>query len=234
MKIVTKEIEPWIKPFSTINDGDLKIDRKLRNENPSKYFLHLTIPNEFDSYAILLHSFWINKNIPQEKICLSENDTKEYSEKEFDRINWKKFYENKGEKFDLNNAILNSVDWNIPFKQFNNELYPGEGLLDEEHINSIIEIVKELYGNQEIETFHTFLNTENWEKDRIHKGKITELKKLLTDKELNKTPNLIYSKDKKWVVNTDYDLAFTFIGGEKRLIQELVKWNEDEIFEIKY
>ena len=67
MKIVTKEIDPWIKSFATINGDDLKADRRLRKENSSKYFLHLTIPNEFKTYAILLHSFWINRNIPKEK-----------------------------------------------------------------------------------------------------------------------------------------------------------------------
>ena len=51
---------------------------------------------------------------------------------------------------------------------------------------------------------------------------------------LRLTPSLIYPKEKNWVVNTDYDLSFSFIGGTKELIGELVSNNQDEIYELKY
>ena len=49
---------------------------------------------------------------------------------------------------------------------------------------------------------------------------------------LRLTPSLIYPKEKNWVVNTDYDLAFTTIGGETRFITELAKRNRDGIVKI--
>ena len=78
------------------------------------------------------------------------------------------------------------------------------------------------------------MSTKDWEKDRIYKGKTSELNQLFDNEELRLTPSLIYPKDRKWVVNTVYDLSFSFIGGEGKLIEELVRRNENEIYELKY
>jgi len=234
MKIVQKEIEDWIKPFATIVGDTIEVDEKLKGENPFRYFLRLTIPDNFESYAIALHSFWINNNISKEEIRESNNDDEELPEEDFDRVKWKDFYATRGKEFELEKAYKSTSDFYNQFKQMNNELFPGEGLMDKEHLNSLIEIVQKTYGNQEIEIFYTFLSTKDWEKDRIYKGKISDLNQLLDNEELRLTPSLIYPKHKNWVVNTDYDLSFSFIGGESKLINELVNRNKDEIYELKY
>ena len=68
MKIAQKEIEDWIKPFATIVRDTIEVDEKLKEENLFRYFLRLTIPNSFERYAIVLHSFWINNKIPKNDI----------------------------------------------------------------------------------------------------------------------------------------------------------------------
>ncbi len=115
----------------------------------------------------------------------------------------------------------------------NNELFPGEGLLDEEHLNSLVETIYKIYGNQEIELFYTFLSTKNWEKDLMFSGRISDLPNLIKKENLRLTPSLIYPKERNWVVNTDYDLAFTTIGGEKEFIAEIVRKNKNEIYQIE-
>ncbi len=234
MKIVQKEIEDWIKPFATIVGDSIEVDEKLKEENPFRYFLRLTIPNIFESYAVVLHSFWRNKKISKEEIRESNNNDRELPEEDFDRIKWKEFFANKGKEFKFENAYKSTIDFYKQFNQMDNELFPGEGAMDEEHLNSLIEIIQKIYGNQEIEVFYILLSTKDWEKDRIYKGKISDLNQLFNNEELILTPSLIYPKDKNWVVNTDYDLPFSFIGGEKKLIDELVSRNEDEIYELKY
>ncbi len=119
-------------------------------------------------------------------------------------------------------------------KNLNNELLPGEGLIDKEHLEHLSEIVQELYGDQEIEVFYNLLSTTDWKEDKLFQGKISELITLSDNTELNLTPSLIYPKDKNWAVNTDYDLSFTTIGGEAKLIQRLIESNVNEIYEIKY
>ena len=234
MEPIEKDIEDWIKPFATIVGEQKEYDLELRKQNPAKFFLELTLPNNFESYAIALHSYWINYNIPKNEIREINNNDKDLPEEEFSRVNWKKFYKLKQVDFELNSAILNSVEWKTPFKQMNNELFPGEGLLDEEHLNSLVETIIEIYGNQEIELFYTFLSTNDWEKELMFSGKITDLPSLIKKENLRFTPSLIYPKDRNWAVNSDYDLAFTTIGGEKKFISELVRKNKNEIYQIEH
>ena len=234
MKEVNKKIENWIKPFATIIGEKIEVDDKLRESNPANYFLKLTLPNRFEKYALALHSYWINYNLPKDEIKEHENEDEELSEDAYSRLNWKEFYKLKRKQFVLNNAILSTIDLNREFTQMNNELYPGEGLLDKEHIESLAEEIRKLYGDEEIDVFYTFLSTSNLEQNKMFECKISELVSLLDNKELRLTPSLIYPKSKKWAINTDYDLPFTTIGGEKELIDNLIVRNQDEIYEIEY
>ncbi|TDT46458.1 hypothetical protein CLV90_0508 [Maribacter spongiicola] len=233
MKLIEKDIEDWIKPYATIVGGQKEYDLKLREQNPSKFFLQLTLPNNFQEYAIAFHSFWINNKIPNDKIVVRELSDEEFPEDNFSRVTWKDFHDRKYQEFDLNKAIMDSIKHTHSYdKQFNNELYPVEGLMDKEHLISLVEVVLELYGNQEIELFYTFLATKNWEKDLIYSGRINELPKIFEIDNLRLTPSLIYPKEKNWVVNTDLDLAFTTMGGETKFITELVNRNIHEIVKI--
>ncbi|TDS15004.1 hypothetical protein DFQ03_1637 [Maribacter caenipelagi] len=233
MELIEKDIEDWIEHFATIVGEQKEYDLKLREQNPSEFFLQLTLPNNYQEYAIALHSFWINNKIPKDKIVVRELSNEEFPEDDFSRVTWKDFHERKYRGYDLNKAIMDSINHTHSYdKQLNNELYPVEGLMDKEHLISLVEIVLELYGNQEIELFYTFLATKNWEKDLIYSGKISELPKLFEIDNLRLTPSLIYPKEKNWVVNTDYDLAFTTIGGERKFISELSERNHDGIVKI--
>jgi hypothetical protein len=231
---IDKHIDDWIRPFATIIGDRIDVDLKLKKENPIKYFVRLTLPNIFQSYAIALHSFWINYNIPKEKIKEISNDDDEIPEEEFSRISWSDFYNLKNNEFELNKAISDSIEFKRFDKQLNNELYPGQGLMDKEHIESLVKIVSEIYGNQDIEAFYIFLSTNKQEKDLLFKGKIIDLPSLLKNENLRLTPSLIYPKEKNWVINSDYDLAFSMIGGETRFINELVKQNKNEIYKVDY
>jgi hypothetical protein len=234
LELTEKDIEDWIKPYATIVGNKHDVDLKLREQNPSEFFLRLTLPNNFEEYAIALHSYWINNSIPKDKVVIRETSDIEFPEEDFSRVTWKDFHDRKNIEFDLNKAIMNSIKHSQPYnKQLNNELYPGEGLMDKEQIFSLVEVVNEIYGNQEIELFYTFLATKNWEKDLVYSGKISTLPKLFEKENLRLTPSLIYPKDKNWVVNTDYDLAFSTIGGETKLISELTKRNLNGIIKIE-
>ncbi len=234
MESVNKQIESWIKSYASIEGNSNKVQKDLRDSDPVKYFLRLSLPNNFEKYGIILHSYWINHKIANNEIREIENDYEDLPEEDLSRVNWKDFYKLKGLEFDLNRAIISSVNWNYQFKQMNNELLPGEGLIDKEHLEHLSEIVQELYGDQEIEVFYNLLSTTDWKEDKLFQGKISELITLSDNTELNLTPSLIYPKDKNWAVNTDYDLSFTTIGGEAKLIQRLIESNVNEIYEIKY
>lgn len=234
MKALKKNIEEWIRPFATIVGEGVNVDESLKKSNPMKYFLHLTIPNQFEKYAIAFHSFWINPKVPTNEIKESHNDDEEIDEDEYNRVTWKDYFLMKGKDFTLEQAFHNSEEFYKQFKQMNNELFPGEGLFDKEHILSIINTASDIYGNQDIEAFYVFLATHDLEENKLYECKLSELENLLTERNLRLTPSLIYSKDRKWIVNTDYDLPFSAIGGEGKFIDKLVRENNGEIYELKY
>ena len=94
-------------------------------------------------------------------------------------------------------------------------------------MESFIDVILSLYGDQEIYAFYVFLATPNHEKNRLYKGKISTLLNLLDNEDIPYSPSLIYPKEKNWVINTDYDLSFSTIGAETNLINKLVKRNKN-------
>lgn len=233
MKLINKKIEEWAEPHVAIYGSNRVNDKDLKFSNPAKYFLNLTQPNIFECYAVSLASYWIYETDNIQEIKTNINDSEEeFPEDDYNRISWKDFYKYKNVEFDFNKAIIDAVEWKRPFKQMNNELYCGEGLMDKEQLISFVNTVLSIYGDQEIEAFYVFMATDKYEEDELYIGKISELPKLLNN--TFRTPSLIYPKEKNWLINTDYDLPFSTIGGECKLINQLVENNKDEIYKIEY
>ena len=78
----------------------------------------------------------------------------------------------------------------------NNELYPGQGIIDEATLKILSNTILKKYGNEDIEIYYIFLTIANMEEDRMFKGKISELSDLLKTEETLNTPSLIYSIQK--------------------------------------
>lgn len=233
MKLISKKIDEWAEPYVTIYRSNQIEDEELKYLNPLKYFLNLTQPNIFECYAISLASYWIyeTNDIQEKKINVNQWEG-EFPEEDYKRISWRDFYKYKNIEFDFDKAIIDAVEWKRPFgKQMNNELYCGEGLMDKEHLISFVKSVISIYGDQEIEAFYVFMATDKYEEDELYSGKISELLHLLNT---SRPPSLIYPKEKNCLINTDYDLPFSTIGGECKLINQLVEINKEEIYKVEY
>ena len=238
MKIIEKEPEDWIKHFATIigtREG-VDIDENIIKTSGLKACIRWAIPPLYDSYAIIFHSFALNKKMADWYVKESKLSAGfVFNDEGYDRMSWKDFFKHKGKEFDLETTVSSYISQYgyEGFTSMTNELYPAEGGMDIEHLNSLIEIIFSFYGNQDIEAFYTCFSTWDYE-DKLYEGKILELGDLLKDENLRLSPSLIYAKDKSWVVNTDYDLPFSFMGGEQKIISALVTNNKDEIYEVKY
>lgn len=234
MNKINRHIADWIKPYATIVGEGIEVDQALKKTHTSKYFLQLTIPKGFEGYAICLHSYWINYTIDKENIKEMKNSDLDLPQEDYDSVNWESFYKLRNLDFDLEKAIFSSVNWDIPIKQLNNELYPEEGNIDEKHLESFSKVILELYGDQEIEFYIHFLSTNEMDDSELYEGKISELISFLKKRKFRLSPSLIYSKEKSWVINTDYDLAFSTIGGRKELINRLIDKHPKEIYKVDY
>ena len=160
------------------------------------------------------------------------NAEQEFPEDDYNAVKWIDFYKSKGINFELKEAIKNSVNWRFPFKQMNNELYPGQGIIDEATLKILSNTILKKYGNEDIEIYYIFLTIANMEEDRMFKGKISELSELLKIEETLNTPSLIYSTEEKWAINSDYDLQFSIIAGEESFINALIETCPDQIYSI--
>ena len=65
--IQTEELKDWISPYLTVTAKRLDVLKSLKQTNILKYFQELTLPNIFEKYAIILHSFWVY-NLPENEI----------------------------------------------------------------------------------------------------------------------------------------------------------------------
>lgn len=237
-RINKEELKDWIRPYLTINGKYPDVDEKLREINILKYFSEITLPPNFEKYAIILHSYWIFSLSENQIERMEFEETKfltmeqEFPEDEYIAVSWNDFYNLKNVNFELHNAVKDSVDWRLPFQQMNNELYPGEGIIDKEHLKLISETCLKHYGNQDIELYYIFLATNNWEEDKMFEAKISELMDIIENENTERTPSLIYSIDKKWAINTDIDLKFSIIGGEENFLTELIQMSPKGIYQI--
>jgi len=237
-RINIKELKDWIAPYLTVNGNHIATDQSLKETNYLKYFVDLTLPNIFQKYAIILHSFWIydlpKDNIKERNHKPSDVLSAELEDEEnYFPISLTHFYKSKNIEFDLQKTVREYVERDYHFQQMNNEIYPGEGVLDENHIASVCENVIETYGNQEIEIYYIFLATKDWKEDLMYRGKISGLVEFIKNEETNLTPSLIYCSEKKWAINSDYDLPFSIIGGEEEFISKLIKDNPLEVYNIE-
>ena len=238
-RIRIEELKDWIAPYLTIIGEHPKINENLRKENVIKYFQQLTIPQIFDSYALILHPYWIYE-LPNEEIKKSnlkginiENYEVEFPEEQYRPVKWNEFYHYKNIEFFLEPAITENIEWNRPFSQMNNEIWPGEGIIEIEMLKKITEPLIKMYGDDDIELYYIFMATKNYDKDEMYKGKLSELISFIENYNSVLTPSLIYDVKRKWAITSDFDLPFSIIGGEKKIILPLVENNENELYLIE-
>ncbi|MDY3364192.1 hypothetical protein JSO59_009265 [Riemerella anatipestifer] len=238
-QIKIEELKDWITPYLTITGNHPKINEKLRKESIISYFRQLTIPNIFDNYALILHPYWIY-DLPKEKTKENhiegkdiENYKSEFPEEDYRPVKWIDFYNYKNVEFSLETAITENVEWNRPFSQMNNEMWPCEGGIDMRTLQNISETILKFHGDCNIELYYIFMATKNYDEDEMYKGKLSELISFLNNYDSVLTPSLIYDIEKKWAITSDFDLPFSIIGGEKNLIIELLENNQNEIYLIE-
>lgn len=238
-RIDIKELKNWIAPYLTVNGAHPQINAELREQNIIEYFKRLTIPNVFESYAIILHSFWIYDTTPER---IKENNLKginiesyenDFPEEDYRAVKWTEFYKHRNMAFDLAAAIKENVEWNRSFKQLNNEIWPGEGLIDLDILNTLSQVIIRMFGEQKIEVHYIFMATENYDNDEMYRGKLSDLVSFLESYSSRLTPSLIYEIESKWAITSDFDLPFSIIGSNNALIMELVKTHKDQIYLIE-
>lgn len=235
MKQIDEHLPDWIHKQATLGPN-IEVEGELNDDNFFWYLLTLSCPLIFESYAIVLHPFWVNwkaKELLDSGLKLTENQV---LQEDFKRTSWKDFFAQFNEKFELKTANknqldilekLNRDDWPVHI------WYPSEGNCETDELNFIFSKIHDLYGDELVNYYYCLLKTEKWEEEKIYQGKISEFEKLKSIKDLTDNPTAIYPENEKWSIVTDYDSMFTYIGGSKELVKRITKQTDFEIFELK-
>ena len=95
---------------------------------------------------------------------------------------------------------------------------PEEGFLNDEELIEVVSILAPFTSNQDC--FFRFSEMAT-NKPLLFHGILDELRGFLADEKYRVTPEYWWPADRTWCLCSDYDLAFTFVGGSKELISSL-------------
>jgi len=232
MKKTDGMLPEWIAKQASLGPN-ISVEGKQTERNSFWYLLTLCCPLIFERYAIVLHPFWINRNL---KKSPNLEHPKNAHNKSFERISWPDFFTMYSYPFDLQSANRNmelirkriiKTGWPEDIR------YPNEGNCESCELEYILEHIKDIYGDIFINLYYCQLKTQNWEKEIIYQGHLTEFNLLPSEKEVLDNPTAIYPDNKSWCIVSDYDLPFTYIGGSKMLIDRITQNSPFDIYPIE-
>lgn len=225
----------WIKRQASLGPN-VSVDGEQTDDNSFWYLLTVCCPLIFESYAIILHPFWINwkvKELVESGFIYTEEQT---YKRDFQRVSWREFFKIFDRDFDFDTANLTQSELKeeISKKEWPVYIwYPAEGDCETLELKFVIKTLVDLYGNQPVNYYYCLLKTESWDKEIIYNGSLTEFDQLKTMDDVRDNPTAIYPDDQSWCIVTDYDLPFTYIGGSKELIHRIIQTNDFDIYEIE-
>ena len=233
MKPSNNILPDWISKQATLGPN-VQVDGTMTNDNAFWYLLTVCCPQIFDSYAIILHPFWINwkvKDLVSSGLRIS--DQKDNTG--FKRVLWQQFFSMYDKPFDITTAYQTQLELNEELRNhFPSYLwYPGEGDCEDEELTFILKQISHYYGDIVANFYYCLLKTQKWETEYIYRGELSEFGELKSKSDLRDNPTAIYPDNKEWCIVTDYDLPFTYIGGTKELINSITNDCEFEIFKLE-
>ncbi|HTA26392.1 MAG TPA: hypothetical protein VK809_01295 [Bacteroidia bacterium] len=230
---VANTLPDWIEKYAS--PGATKVEGTLTDKNAFWFLLTACCPLKFESYAILLHPFWINWK-EKERIESQPSTKEEIDSRDFKKLSWKDFFSHYGKSFDINSAYEVQEELREKFAEGNkwptHLWYPGSNI-EYSDLAIIIKELIEIYGDQLTNYYYFLTNTKVWsDGDIIYQGYLSELEKLKEQVEIDDTPNAIYPNSEEWCIISDIDLPFTYIGGSSKLIDNITSDPKHEIYKL--
>jgi hypothetical protein len=233
MQLSDNILPSWISRQATLGPN-VQVDGTMTNDNAFWYFLTVCCPQIFDSYAIILHPFWINWRV-KDLVDSGLRATGQKDNKDFKRVSWRDFFSMYGKTFDLTTAYKTQLEINEDLRNnFPPYLwYPAEGDCEDEELGFVLKQLSGLYGDLIANFYYCLLKTQKWDTEYIYRGKLSEFDELKSKIDLRDNPTAIYPDNKEWCIVTDYDLQFTYLGGKKELIDKITNDSRFEIFKLE-
>jgi len=235
---IKSALPDWIRRQASLGPN-VEVQGQLTEENYFWYLLTVCCPLIFESYAIVLHPFWINwkaRDLINSGLKLTEE---QMDETDFKRINWKDFFPIYLQRFELETAnvilhrILRTIQTDIDGEWPEYIWFPSEGDCAVDELKFVFGELTNQKESVEANFYYCLLKTAKWNEERIFKGDLSEFDDLGSNPHLWGSPTAIFPDDKSWCIISDYDLPFTYIGARRRIIDSLVRKVEFDIYRIE-
>lgn len=223
----------WIRRYVSV-ESNVKVDGTLTKNNAFGYLLTANCPLIFESYAIILHPFWINwklKTLNESKCHISN---RQVDEADFERVSWQQFFSIYERFFDLATAYQIQEELLEILRKDDASSYvwiPSEGSCESEELSFVLQQISNIYGDIIANYYFCLYMTKKWEQEYIYRGRLSEYPKLAFETDLRGNPTSIFPDERNWCIVSDYDLPFTYVGGTKKLIDSITNC-KFEIFKI--
>jgi hypothetical protein len=109
---------------------------------------------------------------------------------------------------------------------------PREGTLDAETCMSLVEIIEAHTSSERCYFYYTGVSVNYSDKEgfarQLYRGLLRDVLEFEVMGAVNATPEYWWPEDRAWCVHTDWDTAFTLIGGPEAAIEEVGRHPELE------
>lgn len=237
MKKIDTTLPEWIERYAALGaQVDLDDGIEFTEDEQLWYLLTLFVPMIFESYAVVLHPYWIMKdhNIPQ-----SDNTLQPETDRLYEPTTWTDFFKRYNKEFNLRSSLdtqeeirchlLADGKWPIHTR------FPAEGDMEDSQVQQIRDVIQDIYGDIYVNYYYTILKVaDRYDgKEILYHAKLSELESLWSRDDIRDNPSAIYPDTKEWCIVTDYDSQITYIGGSEEFISRLTLLKACDIFQLE-
>lgn len=138
------------------------------------------------------------------------------------RLRWSELASRLGLELGAGMSNPPSDSW-LPLALPANILAPNEGQLNEEDLQSVVDVVKTVLPEttEDCIAFFAALPTQDFDSATAYSGSLPDLQQLVRTETGHATPSNIWPIDRTWFIYTDWDLLATKISGPVDLIDAI-------------
>eukprot|EP01132_Coremiostelium_polycephalum_P021817 gene21817-25892_t len=200
MKLENNKLPDWIERQASLG-AHVEVEGTLSEENLFWYLLTVCCPQIFESYAIMLHPFWVDLKL---KKVIEEGDFKENEVLKKDRqpVSWRKFFALFNKNFDLSTAGKTKEEIRLAIvKEWPSYIgFPEEGDSEDKQLEFVCSKILEKFSHVAVNFYYCLLKTNEFKEEIIYKGQLSDLELLRLKDDVRDNPTAIFPNDKSWCI----------------------------------
>lgn len=196
----------------------------LRSLNENGTRVSNLLPHGYDAYCKILHPIY--ESIDDEPVSSKEVVTllksrEPFPKDRFRRLSWSTLFKRY-------NLVWTPEISNYSFNQWpKNVMAPYEGWLEQDLAIALVQLLAAATGTQDCYFYYDVLRTVFFDqKELLFKGKLADVLALnggdIELKSVGPSPAYWWPEDKSWCLNTDWDLHFTLLAGNRDLVDNIL------------